>query len=83
MRRRAADLSPEELARRRDYNRDYMRQQRGSTGLPRGTAGAAKPSEEALYERDRCLAAVLTPGQLLLGDPLPGRSALDRREAKG
>jgi len=36
---------------------------------------------EAVAERDRAFTVELTPGQALLGDPLPGRSALDRTRA--
>ncbi len=34
---------------------------------------------EVLAERDKAMKANLTFGQIYLGDPLPGRSALDRR----
>jgi hypothetical protein len=33
----------------------------------------------ALAERERAYSAARTPNQIHLGDPLPGRSALDRR----
>jgi len=38
-------------------------------------------SPEAVAERDQAFTVELTPGQALLGDPLPGRSALDRMRA--
>ena len=40
-----------------------------------------RPSVEALRERDLRLAAPLTPNCIILGDPPPGYSALDRRGA--
>ena len=39
------------------------------------------PDPFAVADRDRVLSAVPTLSMLLLGDPLPGRSALDRRVA--
>jgi hypothetical protein len=39
--------------------------------------------DAVLAERDRRLAADRTINMLLLGDPLPGRSALDRRGQHG
>jgi hypothetical protein len=39
----------------------------------RGTAG------EVLAERETAWAAELTPNMVVLGDPLPGRSALDAK----
>jgi hypothetical protein len=55
-------------------------------GLPRNTRTAAgtgdfPPPPEVLAERDRVYAQPWTLGTLLLGEPLPGRSALARREA--
>lgn len=40
-------------------------------------APSARPSQEMLDARQQ----PATIGQLILGDPLPGRSALDRRQA--
>lgn len=37
-----------------------------------------RPPAEVLAERDRILFVDRTPNQEVLGDPLPGRSALDR-----
>jgi hypothetical protein len=39
---------------------------------------AARPPAEVLEERDRALSAAQTLGQLLLGEPPVGRSALER-----
>lgn len=39
---------------------------------------APTPPEEVLAERDRVFSAPCTIGQMLLGEPMPGRSALDR-----
>ncbi len=37
------------------------------------------PSAAVLAERDRVYAQPLTPNMLCLGDPLPGRRAIDQR----
>lgn len=37
-----------------------------------------RPSPKAVAERDRIYFIARTPNQEILGDPLPGRSALDR-----
>lgn len=46
-------------------------------GVPKYGA-PPRPSAEMLAERDRHLDAHLTANMVVLGDPLPGRSALDR-----
>ena len=46
----------------------------------RAAGGRAVPSQEALAERDRRMELQhATVGAMLMGDPLPGYSALDRR----
>ena len=72
-----------ELERRR-ARREYMRRYRARGGKPLGlrpyTTTVVVPCEVA-EEREIVLSADRTPGQILLGDPLPGRSALDRKKA--
>lgn len=72
-----------ELERRR-ARRDYMRRYRARGGKsgsrPYVMATVVPCAVEA--EREAALAAARTPDQLLLGDPLPGRSALDRKNAR-
>jgi hypothetical protein len=73
-----------ELERRR-ARRDYMRRYRARKGKGDGfrpyvMTTVVPCAVEA--EREAALAASRTPDQLLLGDPLPGRSALDRKNAR-
>lgn len=83
MARRTVDLTPDQLARRRAVNRDYMARTRGPpSGIKRRGHGGAVPDKATLEERDRRLSVVLTPNQELLGDPVPGRSWLDRMGVK-
>jgi alkanesulfonate monooxygenase SsuD/methylene tetrahydromethanopterin reductase-like flavin-dependent oxidoreductase (luciferase family) len=70
---------------RRRARRDYMRRYRARKGKgdsirPYVMATVVPCAVEA--EREAVLAAPRTPDQLLLGDPLPGRSALDRKIAR-
>jgi hypothetical protein len=69
--------------RRRRARRDYMRRYRARRGKPtlRPYVTAAVIPHAVAAERDAALSAPLSPDQLLLGDPLPGRSALDRKRA--
>jgi hypothetical protein len=73
-----------ELERRR-ARRDYMRRYRARKGKGDGVRpyvmATVVPCAVAA-ERETVLAAPRTPGQILLGDPLPGRSALDRKNAR-
>lgn len=70
------------LAYKRDYNTrhsssmPYARIHDEDTQIRR-----ARPSLEMLQERDRRLSVPLTPNCIILGDPPPGFSALDRRQA--
>jgi hypothetical protein len=41
-------------------------------------SGSVRPPPEVLAERDRVLSAPRSPNMEILGDPLPGRDALDR-----
>jgi hypothetical protein len=50
-----------------------------AAGLPASWSVHVPPA--VLAERDRALAMERTPNQEILGDPIPGRSALDRRRA--
>lgn len=67
-------------ASRTEYVRLYMRQRRGSKKW-HSFAGYRGRPEDAPAERPAVVHAP-TPNQLILGDPPPGRSALDRRNAK-
>jgi hypothetical protein len=72
-----------ELERRR-ARRDYMRRYRARGGKPEGLRPYITTTvvpRAVAEEREAVLAAPRTPDQLLLGDPLPGRSALDRKKA--
>jgi hypothetical protein len=73
-----------ELERRR-ARRDYMRRYRARKGkgdsIRPYVMATAVPCAVAA-ERETALAAPRTPDQILLGDPLPGRSALDRKNAR-
>lgn len=82
--RRAADLTPEQLARRRAANADYMRRMRGTgtNGVMRQGKRGARPNKTTTDELDRRLAVVPTLSQRYFGDPLPGRSVLDKMRAK-
>ena len=73
-----------ELERRR-ARRDYMQRYRARGGKPVGLrpyVAATVIPRAVEEEREAVLAAPRTPNQLLLGDPLPGRSALDRKNAR-
>lgn len=62
---------------------DRKRAERKSTAIGnmrQGWAGhSAKVPEDVAAERSRALNADRTPNMTVLGDPLPGRSALERR----
>lgn len=78
------NISPEKRAKRRDQI-NTARQQR-VLGIPKVRASnrewpAPKPPAGAVVERDRRLARPFNIGIDLLGDPEPGRSALDRKLA--
>ena len=51
------------------------RRQAGVRVLPQGR----RAPEQVLAERETVWAAEVTPNMALLGDPLPGRSALDAK----
>ena len=76
-------ITAAELARRR-ARRDYMRLYRARGGKANGlrpyVASTVVPGAVEA-ERTAALASPRTPDQLLLGDPLPGRSALDKKRA--
>ena len=79
-----ADLVTHAELERRRARREYMRRYRARGGKPAGlrpyiTTTVVPCAVEA--ERQAVLAADRTPDQILLGDPLPGRSALDRKQA--
>lgn len=72
-------LDPKSHARRNEkamlYERRRSRRRHGTDYL----LGRGKPSEQQLAERDRALSYEPTPNHIILGDPPPGRSALERR----
>jgi hypothetical protein len=76
-------LTAEEIRRRR-ARRDYMRSYRARKGkatAPRPYVTSTVVPREVEAEREATFSAPLSPGQILLGDPLPGRSALDKKMA--
>jgi len=75
-------LTAEEIRRRR-ARRDYMRCWRARKGQPalRPYVTSTAVPREVEAEREMMLSAPLSPDQLLLGDPPPGRSALDKKIA--
>ena len=46
------------------------------------TIARRAPPDEVLAEREAVWTAELTPNMVVLGDPLPGRSALDAKRRK-
>jgi hypothetical protein len=82
-RHRWLTMTPEEREVRRALHLANRRAQEAAVVKERVERRVAspRPSPEQLYDRDQRLA--LSPRSLtaaLLGDPLPGRSALDRRQ---
>lgn len=79
---------------RQNFLRNQARRNRRELAGPRaffvasdgtGTAGvvvAAKPTPDMIAERDRRFSRPFTIAHDLMGDPEPGRSALDQREAR-
>jgi hypothetical protein len=81
-RRRYLRSTPEQLARRREKQREYDRIRNGPTGA--GHKPQPRPRPKTIEDRDR--RADLQPATLtarIFGDPLPGYSALDRRSSCG
>jgi hypothetical protein len=81
MGRHRLDLTAAELADRKDRNRVYMRNYMRTYGRTvRYTPKAVRPSPAAIAEAKRAHAlGHQSTVAALMGDPLPGRSALDRR----
>ena len=76
--------SPEAKARRRERERAQRALVRETVAAARegGTyRGPPRPPEEVIAERDHAIAAPRSLSAIAFGDPLPGRSALDRRGA--
>lgn len=63
--------------------RRYKRQVANGNGVLHGDSVLthARPSKEMLEDAERRLLAPRTPTQFWLGDPPPGMSALDKRDA--
>jgi hypothetical protein len=76
-------LDPEfRIARAAGIREAKARRQVGLAGrgvVPRYRA--PQPTPGAAAERDAAFSVTPTPNMIVLGDPLPGRSALDRRRA--
>lgn len=69
---------------RRAYHREYNRRRRLGLQPERSllfVQSHIPPDPETLAERDRAMAAPQTLTAIVAGDPLPGRSALDRRSS--
>jgi len=74
--------SPEAKARRAERDRARRAQEKETLAAARegGTyRGPPRPPEEVIAERDYAIAAPRSLSAIAFGDPLPGRSALDRR----
>jgi hypothetical protein len=67
---------------KRDYDAQRRRNHAGQGGMAPLHAFHCAPPPEVLAERDAALANHVDLTALILGDPAPGRSALDRRMAK-
>lgn len=67
---------------KRDYDAQRRRNHAGQGGLPPLHTFQRAPPPEVLAERDAALANHVEVTAVLMGDPAPGRSALDRRMAK-
>ena len=76
--------SPEAKARRAERDRARRAQEKETLAVARqGGAyhGPRRPPEEVIAERDHAIAAPRSLSAVAFGDPLPGRSAPDRRGA--
>jgi hypothetical protein len=80
-------MTPEQRAAKRERNTKWARNEGGLAprqGQPyrfRVDVAASRPSDELIAERDRCLTQPRDLTAAFFGDPLPGRSALDRRQS--
>jgi hypothetical protein len=87
------DLTDEQRRERKraQYRAGYLRwvarggneernQKRRRSQIHYDWAGRQEPPAHVLAERDRVYAAECDPISVLLGDPLPGRRAIDHRE---
>lgn len=88
MRRKYFSETERKEANRRHARESYYRQRERRHGMRRmkrkGFIYAEEPREipkTVLNEREQSWDGALTPGMIVLGDPLPGRSALDRERA--
>ncbi len=75
--------SPEAMARRKDREQARRLKDKETTSLLRASgvmadAYSRAPPDSVIAERDRAIAAPRNLNAILAGDPLPGRSALDR-----
>jgi hypothetical protein len=76
--------SPEAIARRKEREHVRRLKDKETTAAMRASgvfapAYSRAPPDHVLAERDRAIAAPRDLNAVLSGDPLPGRSALDRR----
>jgi hypothetical protein len=71
-------LTPEQREARRARYRNADRERRKQDRVPIAR-NPHRPTESMVMERDRRFGMDRTIGQLLLGEPLPGQSALDKR----
>ncbi len=67
---------------KRDYDAQRRRNRAGQGGLAPLHTFQRAPPPEILAERDAALANHVEVTAVLMGDPLPGRSALDRKAAR-
>lgn len=66
----------------RNYARHKEKAPSKRTGRYGWAGVSAKVPDEVEAERRRAIEADRTPNMIALGDPLPGRSALERRNAE-
>ncbi len=76
--------SPEAMARRKEREQARRLADKETTATLRASGALADaysraPPDSVIEERDRAIAAPRNLNAILAGDPLPGRSALDRR----
>lgn len=84
-------LTPKEKERRQAKRNESRRDRKAASGEVRrpylcadgvgtaGNAGSPKPTAEMIADRDRRASRPFTIAHDILGEPLPGRSALDQR----
>src|SRR5512139_265518 len=73
-------LDPTQYQRKVNRELELAAQRRGDA-FHRGYVGRLAVPGSVIAERDRRLSYAPTPNMIVLGDPPPGRSALERRHA--